>query len=328
MSEMPFAWNALMQSGPRLPSLLTWLQEEVWSRSRYAGREPDAYLREGEKAVKDAEELISSGALGLWNELEALSNGSPTPRQWLGLDQSLPPVDKRAAVIFDGLSIREIPLVLQMAESTGFRIKSNQVIATSLPTETMDFVEQRVLGSRLAPSQLRGRRELAEKNVEAFYLDQPNSREVYPTGKSLLVWSSYPDRLFFNDEARTDQLFSTFHRDHIPVLWKCAVQALPRDLPIVITADHGYVFFGASLGTDRDSSALDILKQGRNRRFNADEIFPEAHPDLQLLPQSRAALLRGRLRGKPQGPSGRKLYQHGGFSLMEVLVPWIELERV
>jgi len=328
MSEMSFTWNTLMESGPRLPSLLRWLEEDVWSRSRYNSLDSDVYLREGEKAVKDVEELISNGALGAWNELEAFSIGSPTPRQWLGLDQSLPPTEQRAVVVFDGLSIREIPLLLQMAESTGFRIKNKQVIATSLPTETMDFIEQRVLGSRIAPSQLRGRRELAEKNLEAFYLDQPNSREVYPTGKSLLVWSSYPDRLYFNDEARTDQLFSTFHRDHIPVLWKCAVQALPRDLPIVITADHGYIFFGASLASDRDSSALDLLKQGRNRRFNLDEIYPENHPDLQLLSQSRTALLRGRLRGKPTGPSGRKLYQHGGFSLMEVLVPWIELERI
>jgi hypothetical protein len=47
---------------------------------------------------------------------------------------------------------------------------------------------------------------------------------------------------------------------------------------------------------------------------------------LQLLPERRVALLRGRMRTRPQGASSRKLYQHGGFSLMEVLVPWIELE--
>ncbi|MCE0498497.1 MAG: hypothetical protein LV481_11185 [Methylacidiphilales bacterium] len=214
-----------------------------------------------------------------------------------------------------------------MAEATGFKVKSAQIIGTSLPTETMDFVEQRVLGTRVAPSQLRTRRELAEKNIEAFYLDQPNSREVFPSGKSLLVWSSYPDRLFFNDEARNEQLFSTFHRDHIPVLWKCAVQALPREVPIVVTADHGYIFFGASFESNRSSTAPRLLDQGRSKVFPSQETFPEGHPDLQLLPQSRIALLRGRLRGKAQGPSSRKLYQHGGFSLMEVLVPWIELAR-
>jgi Nucleotidyl transferase AbiEii toxin, Type IV TA system len=33
-----------------------------------------------------------------------------------------------------------------------------------------------------------------------------------------------------------------------------------------------------------------------------------------------------RMRTRPSGVSSRKLYQHGGFSLMEAVVPWIELE--
>jgi hypothetical protein len=290
--------------------------------------DPEAYLREGEEVVTEIEELIATGALSVWDELQAFSKASPALKSWLGLDQALPPEKPHAAVVFDGLSLRELPLLLKMAETTGFKVKSAKVIATSLPTETMDFVEQRVLGTRVAPSQLRSRRELAEKNIEAFYLDQPNSREVFPSGKSLLVWSSYPDRLFFNDEARNEQLFTTFHRDHIPVLWKCAVQALPRDVPIIITADHGYIFFGASFESNRSSTATRLLDQGRSKEFSSQEVFPEGHPDLQLLPHSRTALVRGRLRGKAQGPSSRKLYQHGGFSLMEVLVPWIELERI
>jgi hypothetical protein len=159
--------------------------------------------------------------------LEAESRQAPTLKSWLGLDAPMPLETPRAAVVFDGLSLRELPLLFKMAEETGLRVKSLDIIGTSLPTETMDYVEQRVLGTRLAPSRLRGRSELAQKNVEAFYLEQPNSREVFPSQKSLLVWSSYPDRLFFNDEARSEQLFSTFHRDHIPVLWKCTVQSIP-----------------------------------------------------------------------------------------------------
>jgi hypothetical protein len=71
-----------------------------------------------------------------------------------------------------------------------------------------------------------------------------------------------------------------------------------------------------------------MLGQARNKEFGSTEVFPDAYPDLQLLQSQRIAMLRGRLRSKPQGPSGRKLYQHGGFSLMEVLVPWLVLERI
>lgn len=327
MTDLRFDPVALCAEGPRLPTIKKWLTDVIWTRSRYDASDAESYLRQGEVEVCLLEETIASGALGVWDELEADSHEAPTLKSWLGLDAPRPLESPRAAVVFDGLSLRELPLLLKMAEATGFRVKSVGIVATSLPTETVDFVDQRVIGTRIGPSRLKGRREFAKKNVEAFYLEQPNAREVFPSGRSLLVWSSYPDRLFFNDEARSEQLFSTFHHDHIPILWKCTVQAIPKEMPIVVTADHGYIFFGASLGSTRDSDAPAQLGQARSKEFGPTETLPAWHPDLQILPATRTAMLRGRLRAKPQGPASRKIYQHGGFSLMEVLVPWLELER-
>jgi hypothetical protein len=62
------------------------------------------------------------------------------------------------------------------------------------------------------------------------------------------------------------------------------------------------------------------------KKLAPDEFLPTWQPDLQICPQNRLAMLRGRLRTRPQGASSRNLCQPGGFSLMEVLVPWIELE--
>lgn len=326
MTDLHFDPVSLCAEGPRLPAIKKWLTDVIWTRSRYDASAVESYLHQGEEAVSRMEETIASGALAVWDELEADSRQAPTLKSWLCLD-ARPLESPRAAVVFDGLSLRELPLLLKMAETTGFRVKSVGTVATSLPTETLDFVEQRVIGTRIGPSRLKGRREFAEKNVEAFYLEQPNAREVFPSDRSLLVWSSYPDRLFFNDEARSEQLFTTFHHDHIPVLWKCTVQAIPRGIPIVVTADHGYIFFGASLESTRDSDAAALLGQARSKEFGPNETLPAWHPDLQILPATRTAMLRGRLRAKPQGPASRKIYQHGGFSLMEVLVPWLELER-
>ena len=336
MSDLSFPPARLFAEGERLPAINSWLLDTVWTGGRYRQTEPEQYLRTGEEAVCRLEELVATGAQQVWDELHAESLRAPTVKAWLGLDAPLPPppstihhpssASVRAAIIFDGLSLRELPLLLQMAEATGLRVKSTQAVATCLPTETMHFVEERVLGTRIGPSQLRGRGELAEKNAEAFYLDQPNTRHVFPEGRNLLVWSTYPDRLFFNDEARTEALFTTFHRDYIPTIWKCTAQAIPRGVPIVVTSDHGYIFLGASLEATRSSDAPEILGQARMKEFAPDEFFPTWHPDLQICPQNRLAMLRGRLRTRPQGTSSRKLYQHGGFSLMEVLVPWIELE--
>jgi hypothetical protein len=328
MSDLSFPVSRLFAEGERLPAIKRWLTDTVWTTNRYLAGELQDYLRAGEAAVCRLEELLSTGAPKIWDELAAASAGAPTPREWLGLDAPLPLATPRAVVVFDGLSLRELPLLLRMAEKSGLRVKSAEVIATCLPTETLRYVEERVLGQPVGPSRLRGRTELAAHNAEAFYLEQPNAREAYPSGRSLLVWSSYPDRLFFNDEARTEALFGTFHKDYIPTIWKCTVQALPAGLPIVVTADHGYTFFGADLESVRQSDAPTLLGQARWKQFAESEFFPEWQADLQLLPQERIAMLRGRLRARPQGPNARKMYQHGGFSLMEVLVPWIELERM
>lgn len=326
MSKLAFKPQLLFADNARLPAIKSWLLETVWTRSRYQGSEPEQFLRGGEEAVCGLEELIGTGAQEIWGELAAQSRSAPTIKNWLGLDAPLPLAKPRAAVVFDGLSLREFPLMLRLAEDSGFRVKSAGAVATCLPTETMDFVEQRVIGTRLGPSQLPGRTELAEHNVEAFYLEHPTSRYSPTDGRSVLLWSTYPDRLFSDDAARTEALFANFHRNYIPTIWKNSVQAIPRGLPIVVTSDHGYIFLGASFETTRTSEAPSLLGQSRFKEFAPDEPFPQWNPDLQLLPERRVAMLRGRMRTRPPGVSSRKLYHHGGFSLMEVFVPWIELE--
>jgi hypothetical protein len=326
MSKLTFKPDRLFADGARLPAIKEWLLETVWTAARYQQIEPEDYLRSGEEAVYRLEELIATGAQGIWDELQAESNQAPTVKSWLGLDAPLPLPAPRAAVVFDGLSLRELPLLLKLAEESGLRVKSAVPVATCLPTETINFVDERVIGTRIGPSQLPGRTELAEKNVEAFYLDQPTARHRFTPGRSVLLWSTYPDRLFADDNARNETLFTNFHRNYVPTIWKNTLQDLPRGLPIIVTSDHGYIFFGASLETSRVSDAPELLGQARMKEFAPHEAMPSWNPDLQVLPQTRLAMLRGRLRARPQGPSSRKLYQHGGFSLMEVLVPWIELE--
>ncbi len=326
MSKLAFKPELLFADKARLPAIKSWLLETVWTRSRYKESEPEQFLLGGEEAVYDLEELIATGAQEIWGELAAESRSAPSIKTWLGLDAPLPLPQPRAAVVFDGLSVREFPLLLKLAEDSGFRVKSASAVAACLPTETMDFVEQRVLGTRLGPSQLPGRSELAGRNVEAYYLEHPTSRYSPTEGRSVLLWSTYPDRLFSDDAARTEALFANFHRNYIPTIWKNSVQTIPRGLPIVVTSDHGYIFLGASFETTRASEAPGLLGQSRFKEFAADEAYPQWNPDLQLLPERRAAMLRGRMRTRPQGASSRKLYHHGGFSLMEVLVPWIELE--
>jgi hypothetical protein len=325
--------DVLIASGSRIPAIANWLLHTVWSSARFAAVPREEYLRTGEAAVTQAEELISLGAARVWDELVVETTRAPTPRSFLGLDvhPTSAQASPRAVVVFDGLSLRELPLLLALAGQTGFQVDEARAIATSLPTETIDFVSQRVVGPDaahgLGPSQLPSVKALKVRGVHAEYLDSLNPRVALPTGKSLLLWSTWPDRLFKNDEARFDtQLFPQFC-DHVATLWKYTVQAIPPGMPIVITSDHGYIFFGGTAESARESAAAEQLRQQRHRVFEEQAPYPAPHPDLQRFPAQRLAMLRGRLKTRPKGTSSKHLYQHGGFSLMEVLVPWVLLHR-
>lgn len=325
--DLSFEAGRLADEGSRLASITGWLTETVWSPERFRALSSEDYLLKGETAVCHLEKLIAAGAPRLWDELEAVSLAAPTLADWLGISAPLPNPSPKAAVVFDGLSLRELPMLLAHAASSGFRVKESRVVAACLPSETQDFIEQRLLGKPTSPSALPRRREFTEKNIEAFYFGQPNSRDHFPAGRNLLVWSHYPDGLFFDDSARSETLFGTFG-SLIETIWKYTVQSIPAGMPIVVTSDHGYVFFGAGGEAEPlQSDAGARLEQSRWRKFPADVPFPAWHPDLQLVPSMRLAMARGRIRTRKPGPSSNSLYQHGGFSLMEILVPWLELER-
>ncbi len=121
MSTLHFDAQQLFSEGSRLRAIIDWLTNAVWSSDRYASCSNEDYLRKGEAAVCELEELVAAGAPRVWDELAAASSAAPTIAHWLGLDAPLPLPKPRAAVVFDGLSLRELPMLLQQAAASGFR---------------------------------------------------------------------------------------------------------------------------------------------------------------------------------------------------------------
>ena len=54
---------------------------------------------------------------------------------------------------------------------------------------------------------------------------------------------------------------------------------------------------------------------------------PPEHRGLAVFPDRDVAMIRGRIQTHPRGEPARKLYKHGGLSLMEMLTPWVLLEE-
>ena len=233
-------------------------------------------------------------------------------------------------VVFDGTSLREIPLLLDKAKESGFRIVETGVGTAALPSTTMAFVSARLLGKEVGPKTLPQRKELKERGVRVFYMDDAiSTHQVNPVhGETILIWSAFPDVTYQDSDARFARHFADMQKLYDSA-WRNTVMQIPRGRRIVITSDHGYIFFGAGFDSTRPNDACVLLNQDRFRFFGPDEPMPDAEeqPGLQVFPERRLAMLRGRLKNRPKGPSANKVYRHGGLSLMEMLTPWIVLQK-
>lgn len=331
MTDGPFLTQDLLarltQPGPRLPWLECWLLDKVWSRARFEAADDVVhdYLRPGEREVQDMEEILAAAAMRAYDELLA----PPGPERDLRsfLDSRRP----CAAVVFDGLSLRELPALLRLAERSGFTVQELGVSTGAVPSETTDFTQQRLrLSSRVAPTSLPGRSELRTAGIECAYYDSPRTRRTLDaSAPALLLWSAFPDQTYRDAEARFDNHFAQL-QTYLDTAWQNTVQQIPRGRPILITSDHGYIFFGSGLSAPRTNAALRPLaaRFGGERfvRLESGELPPD-HPDVSVVSSHGVAMLRGRVQVHTSGPDANKLYKHGGLSLMEMLTPWLVLTR-
>ena len=105
-------FSKLIEPGPRLGWIREWLLKRVWNSERYQDRDPIDFLRSGEDLINRFEILIASVADRIYGEL--LSDPDSSKALISALSDS-----NTAVVVFDGLSVREIPMVLRLAEKSG-----------------------------------------------------------------------------------------------------------------------------------------------------------------------------------------------------------------
>ena len=187
--------------------------------------------------------------------------------------------------------------------------------------------------SRIAPSQLPGNTVLSRSGIACYHLEQVNQqRQLDPNARSILLWSAFPDYRYQERDAKFVEMFGNLHA-MMTTAWQNSVQAITRQAPrrrILITSDHGYVFFGAGCSVWWDNETIrpltDYLGGDRFAELS-DHPNPPEHRGLAVLPDWDVAMIRGRVQTHPRGEPARKLYKHGGLSLMEMLTPWVLLEE-
>ncbi|MGD9496494.1 MAG: hypothetical protein AB7Y46_09295 [Armatimonadota bacterium] len=222
--------------------------------------------------------------------------------------------DEFTLVIFDGLSLREVPSLLQVFEEHGIEPVVGFALAP-VPTETSVFAQAHFGVS--GPSQIASNDRLAFAHAKQTTWEPTFAQDE----RRRVIWAPHPDSIFSVNSDTVE------YAEHIvkPVQ---AILATILDgdpaLPLCVTSDHGYLWQGGAcawpLPDDEETLFAKEFKAGRctdhpdATLVSSEKVWSDAEGDI--------AAARGRFAwgGKVKGPP--RNFKHGGVSLMEGTVPW------
>jgi hypothetical protein len=282
-----------------------------------------------DRQIGGLDHFLSSSGWDLWrafgNNVERSSQR--LARWWVE------PYSAKAILILDGLSLRELPWLLQGAAERGFSVHDVAAHASELPGETTQFARALGFSSR---SQLQNNgaglaHKLQLAHTECVDLPWKDCEGLINSASNWVFWHHWPDSKL-HDGSGAGQGLDTLTGDAAEHLtsddfW-AFVERLATGRRLVITSDHGYAATGYF--PDAEGDVAQFLKKtfasGRGTP-GAGDAGPFVPPvALQINSPHGAHLLAvGRWKWKSQG--GYPTLTHGGLSLLEVLSPFVELTK-
>ncbi len=316
---------------------------DIASRPLAEGNAPGEVIKR-DREIGMLDHFLSSTGWDLWQafgqaEISGVERTSDRLARWWtepGYGNS----GAKAVLVLDGLSLRELPWLLQGAKERGFTLHEVSANASELPGETNQFAQALGFGSR---SQLQNNgggfahklQPTHTECVDMAWKDCTGLIDAALGAKNWMFWHEWPDKKL-HDGSGAGQGLDTLTRDAADQLssddfWSF-VERLATGRRLVITSDHGYAATGYF--PDADGEVGQFLKKtfasGRSAKgtgLTQKDCGPFVPPvALQINSPHGAHLLAvGRWKWKSQG--GYPTLTHGGLSLLEVLSPFIEISK-
>lgn len=273
---------------------------------------------------------LATAGWDLWYEYEAsveLTSDALT-KWWQNTSQG------RAILILDALSLREIPWLLEGAKKHGFSVNQVKVTGSELPADTTFFAKALGFSQRssLENNGAGGSHKLSGAFTDCVSSPWKDCIELITAHPDWVLWHCWPDdklhALSVPGEglaAITSEVTQQLGSDDF---WKL-IYRLTAGRKLIITTDHGYAASGHFPDTT-DDKQTEYLKS----RFKSGRWSPTTNdygtwvPPIELVINSRHgknAFVLGRRKWK--SPGGYPTLTHGGLSILEVAVPFIELSR-
>jgi hypothetical protein len=325
---------------PRLDAVLTAPAKEAWQgifeklweifSSMLTLQNAERELADRERKVSEVELLLSGSAWELWREFE-----SSVPRTAQSvIDFWNSTTGGKAVLILDALSLRELPWLLQEADRRGYQVQQAGVRGSELPSDTTPFAK--VLGF--------GQRSSLENNGAGSTHQLPGARtdsmdaawdyclDWVASAPAIVLWHHWPDDRIHQLSVPGDG-FQTLCREAAQKLtsdsfWKM-IEVMTTGRRLVITGDHGYAASGMFADVSNPEQANWLKTNFGASRFSCGPGTPHNwSPPISLCLQSAHGINQFALgRRKWKSAGGYPTLAHGGLSLLEVAVPFIEITK-
>ena len=281
------------------------------------------------------DQLLANSAWNLWDEF---LHHAPLAINELKKFWVAPKASGRAILILDGLSLRELPIIVNAAKERGIVPVRVEARGSQLPTETDRFAEALGVSSRSklrnnqAPATfLFGGQDTYSTVLESPFADCFGEVTSHP---HLFYWHTWPDEPLIHGNAQKDDALSLLTTQTKRQLagedfW-AFIDRLRQGRSLVITADHGYAHSHSFSDEVQDSETIQLLRNTFGAKRNSVESpnapWPRHHlPPLVAKFSGRLAVI-GQRKWSVQG--GFPHLCHGGLSLLEAAVPYIELPEL
>ncbi len=240
----------------------------------------------------------------------------------------------RAVLVLDALSLRESPWLVHGAPERGYTVHSAQATGAELPADTNPFAKALGFGHRsaLENNGAGGSHKLQGARTESVSLPWKECVDLVDASTDWVLWHHWPDERI-HDLSSPGHGLSALAREAADQLtaddfWEL-IRRLATGRRLVITADHGYAATGLFPDTSDKRQAQHLKSRFKSGRAAPAEYEPSAWvPPIDVVldtPSGRNAFVLGRRKWRSQG--GYPTLAHGGLSLLEVAVPFIELSR-
>jgi hypothetical protein len=325
---------------PKLDGLLTAPAAETWQAifarlweifsapltTQHAERE----VIERERGIAQFELLLSGSAWDLWRDYE-----SSAPRATQSLIQfwnSTP--SGKAVLILDGLSLREAPWILQEAQRRGYTIHQGAARGSEVPSDTTPFAKALGFSQRSALENDGAgfAHSLAGGRTEALNAEWASCVDWIAAAPNIALWHHWPDERLHKLAEMGDGLQQLCHEAAKKLtsdsFWGM-IERMTQGRRLAISSDHGYAASGMfyDVGDKEQAGWLKTNFGGSRFSHGAGTAHHWMPPISLCLTTSHGTNQFALGRRKWKSGGGYPTLAHGGLSLLEVAVPFIELSR-